>query len=291
MGLFSIFSRRPSVDSVDNVAKPATTEWPEVDLAPLLDWFAQHQRPAGRPVVGEAADVLTQFGGAPLLAPGEAMPTCAHCGRELQLIVQVDLAHLPAESAGAFGPGLLQLFYCIGGNETPEHPDCWGEDGWEAFTDTASRVRVLPATDGLVRGSAREDFPALPVVAWDRFDDAPDWDEWPSQGLSVRRGGEIGFAASELTWVSAGEQTTLTVPNQQCDRLPSPATGDKLGGWPYWVQSVEYPACPRCNSEMRLVLQIDSDDHVPYTWGDCGCGHITQCPQHLDVVAFGWACT
>jgi hypothetical protein len=25
-------------------------------------------------------------------------------------------------------------------------------------------------------------------------------------------------------------------------------------------------------------------------FGDMGIGHITQCPEHLDVVAFGWAC-
>lgn len=288
MGLFSIFSRRADRDAA---AETTAEVVPQADLAPLLDWHAQHHRAAWRPVIGEEVGALAQFGGAPLLAFGETMPTCTHCGRDLQLIVQIDLDHVPAELGGTFGSGLLQLFYCIGGDETPEHPDCYGEDGWEAFTDTASRVRVLPAAVGVVRGSARDDFPALPIVAWERFDDAPDWDEWPSVGLSARRGGEIGFGASELTWLSAGEQTTLTVPNEQVDLFPSPATGDKLGGWPYWVQSVEYPACPRCNSEMRLVLQIDSDDHVPYTWGDCGCGHITQCPQHLDVVAFGWACT
>ena len=41
---------------------------------------------------------------------------------------------------------------------------------------------------------------------------------------------------------------------------------------------------------MALVFQVDSEDHVPFMFGDTGCGHVTQCPDHKDVVAFGWAC-
>jgi uncharacterized protein YwqG len=66
--------------------------------------------------------------------------------------------------------------------------------------------------------------------------------------------------------------------------------GDKLAGWPAWVQHTEYPACPRCGEQMILVFQADSEDNIPYMFGDVGCGHITQCPQRKDVMAFGWAC-
>jgi hypothetical protein len=38
------------------------------------------------------------------------------------------------------------------------------------------------------------------------------------------------------------------------------------------------------------VLQLESDDHVPFEFGDSGTGHITQCPNHRNLVAFGWAC-
>lgn len=33
------------------------------------------------------------------------------------------------------------------------------------------------------------------------------------------------------------------------------ATGDKLAGWPDWVQGMEYPSCPECGQRLRLVLQ------------------------------------
>jgi hypothetical protein len=41
---------------------------------------------------------------------------------------------------------------------------------------------------------------------------------------------------------------------------------------------------------MWHVFQIDSEDNLPYMFGDVGCAHITQCPEHKEVVAFGWAC-
>jgi len=66
--------------------------------------------------------------------------------------------------------------------------------------------------------------------------------------------------------------------------------GDKPGGWPDWVQGAEYPACPTCGARMGLVFQLDSEDNLPTMFGDMGCGHVTQCSVHRDVLAFGWAC-
>jgi hypothetical protein len=42
---------------------------------------------------------------------------------------------------------------------------------------------------------------------------------------------------------------------------------------------------------MHLLFQIDSEDNLPYMFGDAGCGHITQCPKHPHRLAFGWACS
>lgn len=60
---------------------------------------------------------------------------------------------------------------------------------------------------------------------------------------------------------------------------------------PLWVQGIEYPNCPVCNQKMRLVFQLDSEDNLPFMFGDVGCGHITQCKTHKTQVAFGWACS
>ena len=41
---------------------------------------------------------------------------------------------------------------------------------------------------------------------------------------------------------------------------------------------------------MRLVFQLDSEDNLPFMFGDLGIGHITQCPTRLHVVTFHWHC-
>ncbi len=66
--------------------------------------------------------------------------------------------------------------------------------------------------------------------------------------------------------------------------------GDKVGGWPFWVQNPEWGACRKCGDAMRVILQLDSEDNTPWMFGDTGTGHLSQCPKHPDVLAFAWAC-
>jgi hypothetical protein len=67
--------------------------------------------------------------------------------------------------------------------------------------------------------------------------------------------------------------------------------GDKLLGWPHWIQGVEYPECPTCEARMEYVFQIDSEKNLPLMWGDGGIAHVTRCPTHREVFALGWACS
>ena len=69
-----------------------------------------------------------------------------------------------------------------------------------------------------------------------------------------------------------------------------PKTGDKLLGWPAWVQGIEYPECPVCSDSMKFIFQIDSEDNLDYMFGDVGCAHITQCEKHPERLAIAWAC-
>lgn len=42
---------------------------------------------------------------------------------------------------------------------------------------------------------------------------------------------------------------------------------------------------------MQLVFQLDSEKGLPFMFGDVGIGHVTQCAEHKDVLAFAWACS
>ena len=132
-------------------------------------------------------------------------------------------------------------------------------------------------------------FPATTIVDWAELVDYPDPGEHDALGLQYT-----------YDWDSDPFQTRVDCPKldlavegiedeELAEKISDAAAGDKLVGWPQWIQGAEYPVCPRCSRQMILVFQLDSNDHLPFMFGDMGTGHVTQCPTHKDIVAFGWA--
>src|SRR5262249_10333174 len=125
------------------------------------------------------------------------------------------------------------------------------------------------------------------IVGWQRFTDQPCPTEHEELGLIYHyqfKAGTVRLECPELGLVFENARAA-----KLAESISTSANGDKLGGWPDWVQGVEYPNCSQCGQRMALVFQVDSEDNVPFLFGDAGCGHITQCPDHKEVVAFGWA--
>ncbi len=227
------------------------------------------QRSAWIPITqeGDGARDASKFAGIPWLAADESWPVCPNCQAPMQLFIQLNLQTLPLELGDRFGTGLLQLFYCS--NNTIEvNCECDGQ-GWEPFSPV--HLARLIQHQGELNASNSESeigFPAQRIMGWEIVEDYPGWTE--------EQEGNLPLSLSDEEWTSLGES------------FPRP--GDKLAGWPHWIQGVEYPSCPICEAPMELVLQLDSNDHLPYMFGDAGCGHITQCPIHKDQLGFGWAC-
>jgi hypothetical protein len=210
---------------------------------------------------GNSYPTASKFSGSAALAAGEAWPLCANCGKPLQLFLQLNTAELPAAAASPWPDSLLQVFYC-----TSSEPLC--EVDCEAYNpfSQSTLLRVLPVRDAVVEAAAPHGaFPAKRIVGWNPIDDYPGWEELREADFSDAAAEEVGNRGY-------------------------PLSGEKLFGWPYWVQGVEYPDCPRCGSLMELLFQIDSENNLPYMFGDAGCGHVTYCSQHPDVLAFRWAC-
>lgn len=279
------------------------------------------KRPAWKPLVEPIEDsdepslrTTSTFCGPPYLAPGEDWPRC-ECGQPLQLFLQLDLTALPGPLVGKHGGGLLQVFYHHLPLEKPDGGECYGEPGWEPFDESSKLVRVVhpggePQNDSFdpdANRNNKDEFPPLRIVGWTKVEDSPSYDE---TGIDVEygfRGGRKSVAcpaiglqrdigpgdkvdgASYESWLF--EEQFDESGNLAGDApLGRPHDGDKLGGWPAWVQGVEYPKCIECGEPMDMLFQIDSEDNVPYMFGDCGTAHVTQCPTHPDVVAMGWAC-
>jgi hypothetical protein len=64
--------------------------------------------------------------------------------------------------------------------------------------------------------------------------------------------------------------------------------GDKLGGWPAWVQDAEWPQCADCAERMVQVVQLESNGSVGHQWGDMGRAYIFLCEDHPSRVGFVW---
>ena len=241
---------------------------PGVDPLSLLPEGARsHVRPAWLPDTDEG-DIGrgSGFGGRPFLPDGVDHPACPRCGRPMPLLAQLALADLPAGGPQR-GAGLLQAFYCPTTDERT-FTSCNTElGGWAAFS-ACHVVRLVDAAGPGAPSDAGEPYPSRRVTGWREVTDWPGWEEQLELGVAIPD--DLGNAISEAGF---------------------PRAGEKLGGWPAWVQSLEYPDCPRCGTRMAVLLQIDSEQLLPITFGDMGTGHVTQCPSHPDVLAFAWACT
>jgi len=258
----------------------------------LKPWIDKHQRTAWLPIVhdeGHGARAGSQFGGLPWLLPDEHWPLCGACGRDMHLFLQLNSAELPTEFTNKIGEGLLQLFYCI-------RTDCERND-WEPF-DSSHLVRVISADTSRPAQSSSDDmdpFPAKRITGWQPVDDLPHPEDHPLLGLDFKydfKAGTVDIACSPfgLTFRGLPISDVNDDDLEIAEAIGKCLTGDKLSGWPSWVQGSEYPSCPKCGIRMEYVFQVDSEDNIPFMFGDCGCGHITQCPEHPDVFGFGWAC-
>lgn len=263
---------------------PASTK-PDQVIELLQPWIDKHRRQAWIPVVEnfDSSPTGSKFSGLPLLLQDESWPECQCCHQPLELLLQLNLATLPDSMRERTGSGILQLFYCVQPN------DC--EPGWEPFADVVSRCRIIQEPDARPAAENYNQFPPKSITGWKATKDYPSPVEHDQLGLLIDyHFHDVPFQPAEI------KCPELNLRFEGMDRvnlLQSTVTsndGDKLGGWPNWVQGVEYPLCPECKSPMEFLFQIDSEFNVPYMFGDCGTGHVTQCRHHRHVVAFGWAC-
>ena len=253
-------------------------------LTKLAPWRQRNTRNAWRAstVAGDGSRTASKFSGLPWLAPAEAWPMCRECRSPMPLFLQLDLSMFPAQAREEFGDGLLQLFYCT---------SCDG--GWEPFSGV-SLVRVVAPSLLAAQPSNAADHSAFSpklIVGWTLTEDHPHPPDHDALGLTY----DYDFSVKPMTTRLTCNDPAFTADGIRDDELAEKIgvaePGDKLGGWPLWIQGAEYPNCPQCKQPMHLLFQLDSNDNLDFMFGDVGTGHITQCTLHKDVVAFGWACS
>lgn len=227
-------------------------------LDQILEKIKPHRRDAFMPNTVETTgehNAEDKFGGLPYLRNAEDWPRCSNCNKHMQLFVQLDLSRLPQQK----GKGLAQFFYC-----TTMSPQC--EVDCEAWfpntTSTKARLIEVNGPSATVTPEIDEVFAEQRIAGWERRDDYPNSEEL----------GELGIELDD-------DEQDLYLESDY------PLAGDKLFGWPHWIQGVEYHL-----DDSSLFVQIDSECHVPFMFGDCGCAHLTRSNDDPAEMAFGWAC-
>jgi hypothetical protein len=188
----------------------------------------------------------------------------------MPLLLQLDLGKAPEDDDRVWGEGLLQLFYCT----NPDAP-CNDLGG-----NRLARI-VRPERGGAAAKAPKikKAPPPRRITGWAVAAEVPSWHELKALKLKslpkdVRAGGfsyDDGRDGDEVGKMELDAQL-----------------GDKLGGWPRWIQSRDVPRCPTCRSEMRLLFQLDENNNLEIEWGDAGCSYLFQCPEHPEQLDFAW---
>lgn len=224
------------------------------------------ERTAYIPTVEETAPTFSadsKIGGYPYLRSQEDWPTCPNCGNHLQLFLQLDMSNLPEQPQ----EGLLQFFFCT--NRKLHCAEIF--DSFLPYSQAHSTRLITPeGPSAYITPQIDELFPERRIINWEARIDYPHYVELDQLGINA-------------SWRVYEQMEKMD--KGKC------LTGDKLFGWPHWVQGPEYPQDRETGTSMNMVFQLDSEINLPYMFGDLGIGHLTQSPDRPEELAFGWACT
>ena len=240
--------------------------FPPNPLEKLLQVLQTHERTAYIPLIKETAPTFSadsKIGGYPYLRNKEDWPSCPNCGNHLQLFLQLDLQELPEQAQ----EGLVQFFFCT--NRKLLCAEIF--DSFLPYSRAhATRLITPQGPSASITPQIDELFPERQIINWETRADYPHYVELKDLGIHTN------WKLYEQL-----EQTEQGI----C------LTGDKLFGWPHWVQGPEYPLDRKTGNPLKLVFQFDSEVNLPYMFGDLGIGHLTQSPDRPEELAFAWACT
>lgn len=207
-------------------------------------------------------DATTKFGGLPYLRNNKDWETCPSCKQNMQLFVQLNLETLPLKYSNS--KGLIQLFYC-----TNEAKCELSQDNFLPFSQgVVARKIQVKGNSATQKPNLAKVFEEKQVTTWETIDDYPSPEEYVDLGIEIDRN---------------------TVELLEDADICLPAPGDKLGGWPYWLQYREYIEDEADDeSEFSHLLQLDSQDNLPFDFGEGGLAYLMYNPKKDEELALLW---
>ena len=265
MGFLNWFSNKKENETKKNESNQINFEKNYDEVISVLE---KHKRIAYVPITKpneKKFSTDSKYGGYPYLRNENDWPICENCKLNMQLFLQLNLNNIPLKKE----KGLIQLFYC-----TNSEQNC--ESEMESFFPYSKAVECRKIK---IENEPIEVEPNLPdvfdeklIISWEERIDYPHFEEYELLKIEV----DIDDEVYELMEERNMGQTI---------------SEDKLFGFPYWVQSEEYPYDRKTETRMELLFQIGESENIPHMFGDAGIGHLTQSPDNEQELAFGWACS
>jgi len=266
MGFFNWFSNKKEDKTPSTNSNPIDLEQKFKEVIAVLE---KHKRTAYLPVLNDVAKTFSthsKYGGYPYLRNENDWPICENCKKHMPLFLQLNLSELPTKKDN----GLIQLFYCTNVEE-----NCESElDAFFPFSKASACRKInIENSSAEIQPNSLEIFDEKRIVNWEAKDDYPHPEEYSLRDI------DVDIDIDDIYELMEERDCGLTI------------SVDKLFGWPYWIQSEEYPYDRKTESQMELVYQMGESEIIPYMFGDAGIGHITQSPDNDEELAFGWACS
>ena len=218
----------------------------EEDAERILQQYGRPCALADLSVAAGATAGASRLGGVPSLDAASAWPQCGGCREPMTFLAEL----VASELAGLLEPvpfeGRLQVFEC---------PNC---DGREHFT--RSRCVRQIALDAVVATALPDEsahwsrfmIPERSIVGWTVARDTPDVDE-----------------VNELCDYDIDEASELLAQRGHRHR------GEKVGGWPSWIQNIDYGVCDVCpRSTLVFVMQL-----AAAALGEESALYVLRCPS------------
>jgi predicted DNA-binding WGR domain protein len=242
-------------------------------------WREKYGLPTWFPIVEDRDGNLTdsKFSGLPAFLPDEAAPTCPHCQKRLQLLLQLNTLHFPKEIGDEYGVGLIQVFLCT-------QQLCRGSASGEAIC----RLIANDTPEHQTLPTFEEAFPAKKIIGWQLEQSYPDDDELEQYGVVLdsldNEDDDILIRVTcdefNVRYVSDDDESIWSITPH--------GGGARLSGYPSWYYNSLSKCCPICLKPMRMVFEFDSDDHIPFWFGRYQRGHLMQCKTHKTELSLIW---
>jgi uncharacterized protein YwqG len=234
-------------DDLEKLVKPLVRKTTKIEV-----------KPASKPP--ENSQMNSHFGGQPYFEEGADWPK-NKSGKALDFIFQIyndQNLELPQNIK------LVQFFY-----DWEELPWDTQSDGWFVKThkDLDTNKRLFIRRPAALEGSkyCRVELSAINTL--------PDW-----EGIDL-----FGEEASQLSCDLNDDE-----PWDEYDKVVTKLVGEQkyqsqLGGYPNWVQGESTPLGTN-GKPMKLLFQIDSENHAGLMWGDVGLIYVFYEPEsdHLE---------